>query len=201
MLLVTYAAESGKPKTKEWTVNKERELYEAQAFIHLQDAIGLVAILEYASTACEVAAEGVCDEHLAQAWRQVAPDLEKIAKRVRQLEERTLSRRRWEDAAALNRMPGAFIGTQTTYLGGEWPTMAGVRVRIDAVFRQFEGSDDVFKIRTNSELRAAGGVSARDRIEVRPVKSGGQLSFIPSDPYALDLECFAPLRRPLVQTA
>jgi hypothetical protein len=182
-------------------VSKNEEVDDAQAFIDLQERIGLGAILDYASTACEVAAEGAADELLARAWRRLSPELGKVANRARELDDRTLARRRWEEASPDSRIQGDFIGTETTYLGGEWPARRAACMRIEAVLRHVEGQGEMLKIRTNEELRAAGGVSARDRVEVREVKAGGQLSFVTADPYALDLACFATLRSPQAKSA
>jgi hypothetical protein len=192
------AAETGE---RDVNVNKKKEIEVGQSFVALVEEIGPEGILDHLATACEVASLETEDRMLRRAWDHVVPEVERLAKRVRQLQERAASRRRWELASAASRLEGDFIGRETTYLGGEWPRLAGSRVRIEAVFREEGGSDEIVKITTNDALRAAGGVSARDRVEVRPVRCGGQLSFIASDPYALDLECFAALRRPLAQTA
>jgi hypothetical protein len=49
---------------------------------------------------------------------------------------------------------------------------------------------------TEEEVRDAGGVSADDRIEVAPfLPKEGRLSFVTSDPRAIDLDAFRHLTR------
>jgi hypothetical protein len=48
---------------------------------------------------------------------------------------------------------------------------------------------------TEDAVRAAGGVGPDDRIEVAPILENGELSFVSSDPRAIDLEAFRFLAR------
>lgn len=46
------------------------------------------------------------------------------------------------------------------------------------------------------DLERAGGVTADDRVEVQPwLAAEGRFSFVSSDPRAIDLACFASLKR------
>src|ERR1700722_11646382 len=115
--------------TRRCAVNKKKEIEVAQSFVALVEEIGPEGILDHVATSCEVAALETEDRILGRAWDHLVPEVEKLAKRVRQLQERSASRRRWELASPASRLDGDFIGRETTYLGGEWPRLAGSRVR------------------------------------------------------------------------
>ena len=83
------------------------------------------------------------------------------------------------------------LGTTTTYVGSEHSYLRDHRVRIVAVLK----ADGSF-IRDEQELAHAGGVTAGDRVEVQPwLEAEGRFSFVTSDPRAIDLACFASLKR------
>ena len=95
------------------------------------------------------------------------------------------------------------IGTVTTYHGTEHAYLVGHDLKIITVIKGFDADnpdpDGVQILTTDAEIAAAGGVSARDRVEVVPWiedKDGGRWSFVTSDPLAADLECFAHLTEP-----
>jgi hypothetical protein len=51
-------------------------------------------------------------------------------------------------------------------------------------------------VRDEEDLERAGGVTADDRVEVQPwLAAEGRFSFVSSDPRAIDLACFASLKR------
>ncbi|MFP2963772.1 hypothetical protein NVS55_08110 [Myxococcus stipitatus] len=85
----------------------------------------------------------------------------------------------------------SILGTTTTYVGSEHGYLRGYRVRIVAVLKA-DGS----YVKDHDELARVGGVTADDRIEVQPwLEAESRFSFVTSDPRAVDLECFAHLRR------
>ena len=91
------------------------------------------------------------------------------------------------------------IGTVTQYTGTEHAYLTGCKVRIVTVLRGLDPKnpdpDDVTILTTDSEVEAAGGVRATDRVEVQPWVEidGGRWSFVTSDPLLRDLECCADL--------
>ena len=90
------------------------------------------------------------------------------------------------------------IGLVTRYTGTEHAYLVAHDLRIVTVIKGFDvdNPDDVAILQTDAEIEAAGGVSARDRIEVQPWLEdvdGGRWSFVTSDPKACDLECFSHL--------
>ena len=94
------------------------------------------------------------------------------------------------------------IGTTTTYTGTEHGFLRGQKVRIVAVLKNAARADidvdgtDYDHISDEDELARAGGVTADDRVEVQPwMEEEGRFSFVTSDPRAVDLACFAHLRR------
>lgn len=83
------------------------------------------------------------------------------------------------------------IGATTTYIGSEHGYMRGDRVRIIAVHKA-DGS----YVKDEDELARMGGVTADDRLDVRPwLEAEARFSFVSSDPRAIDLECFEYLKR------
>jgi hypothetical protein len=88
------------------------------------------------------------------------------------------------------------IGRRTTYDGDEHRYLHGYDVVIVAVMKGALLTDRGRTLTTEDEIHQAGGVSADDRIEVAPVlPEEGRLSFVTSDPRAIDLECFRHLAR------
>jgi hypothetical protein len=93
------------------------------------------------------------------------------------------------------------LGSTTTYHGSEHPYLRGYKVRIVAVMKGAAPPDhdpehEDSYLRDEDELARAGGVTADDRIEVQPwIEEEGRFSFVTSDPKAVDLACFARLRR------
>jgi hypothetical protein len=90
------------------------------------------------------------------------------------------------------------IGTDTRYIGDELKFLRGARVRIIAVLHDAlrPGADvdgDDYLVRDDDHLARLGGITRFDRIEVAPF-IGERLSFVTSDPRAIDLECFAALK-------
>ena len=80
------------------------------------------------------------------------------------------------------------LGTTTTYDGTEHAYLRGHKVRIVAVLKN--------ALRADEDLERAGGVTADDRVEVQPwLAAEGRFSFVSSDPRAIDLACFASLKR------
>ena len=92
--------------------------------------------------------------------------------------------------------PARVIGRRTTYHGDEHPYLRGYEVVIVAVLKDALRVDEHGHLTTDDEIRGAGGVSTDDRIEVAPVlPKEGRLSFVKSDPRAIDLEMFRHLAR------
>jgi len=90
--------------------------------------------------------------------------------------------------------PGRVIGRRTSYHGDEHRYLRGEEVVIVAVLKDALRSEEHAYLKDEDSLRAAGGVGPDDRIEVAPVlKSERRLSFVTSDPRAVDLDCFADL--------
>jgi hypothetical protein len=83
------------------------------------------------------------------------------------------------------------LGTTTTYVGSKHGYLHGCCVRIVAVLK----ADSRF-IKDEDTLSHVGGVTADDRVEVQPwIEAEERFSFVTSDPRAVDLECFAHLKR------
>ncbi len=94
----------------------------------------------------------------------------------------------------------AIIGATTTYLGDEIPGLKGRRVRIFGVMRGALRSDanvdaNDYLVIDDDELGRLGGVTALDRLDVAHLRANEIASFVHCDPRAIDLECFATLRR------
>ncbi|WP_141620316.1 hypothetical protein [Myxococcus sp. AB036A] len=92
------------------------------------------------------------------------------------------------------------IGTDTTYLGNEIPGLRGQKVRIFAVLRGGTRPDadtdaDDYYADTDEKLARLGGVTVEDCIDAAPILPDGTTSFVHVDPRAIDLECFAHLRK------
>ena len=93
------------------------------------------------------------------------------------------------------------LGTTTTYDGTEHGYLRGHKVRIVAVLKNalrndYDPDQDGQYIRDEDDLERAGGVTADDRVEVQPwLVAEGRFSFVSSDSCAIDLACFASLKR------
>lgn len=93
------------------------------------------------------------------------------------------------------------LGTTTTYDGTEHAYLRGHKVRIIAVLKNalradYDPDRDGQYIRDEEDLERAGGVTADDRVEVQPwLAAERRFSFVSSDPRAIDLACFASLKR------
>jgi len=93
------------------------------------------------------------------------------------------------------------LGTTTTYDGTEHAYLRGHKVRIVAVLKNalrtdYDPDQDGQYIRDEEDLERAGGVTADDRVEVQPwLAAERRFSFVSSDPRAIDLACFASLKR------
>ena len=92
--------------------------------------------------------------------------------------------------------PTRVIGRRTTYYGGEHPYLRGYDVVIVAVLKGALRVEEYGHLTSEEEVRGAGGVDTDDRIEVAPfLPKEGRLSFVTSDPRAIDLESFRHLAR------
>lgn len=92
------------------------------------------------------------------------------------------------------------IGAITTYLGDEIPGLKGHKVRILYVLRGALRPDcdpeaDDYLVNDEEVLERLGGVTADDRVDAQMIHPDGRQSFVHIDPRAVDLECFAHLRR------
>ena len=93
------------------------------------------------------------------------------------------------------------IGITTTYDGTEHAYLRGHKVRIVAVLKNalradYDPDRGGQHITNEHDLERAGGVTADDRVEVQPwLEAEGRFSFVSSDPRAIDLACFASLKR------
>jgi hypothetical protein len=92
--------------------------------------------------------------------------------------------------------PTRVIGRRTTYHGDEHPYLRGHDVVIVAVLKDALRVEEHGYLKTEEDVCATGGVSADDRIEIAPfLPKEGRLSFVTSDPRAIDLEAFRHLAR------
>ena len=92
--------------------------------------------------------------------------------------------------------PSRVIGRRTTYHGDNHAYLRGYNVVIVAVLKGALRVEECSNLTSEEEIRDAGGASADDRIEVAPfLPKEGRLSFVTSDPRALDLEAFRHLAR------
>jgi hypothetical protein len=90
--------------------------------------------------------------------------------------------------------PSRIIGLRTTYTGDEHPYLRGEDVVIVAVLKNALCAEEHEILKTDDEIRADGGVTCNDRIEVAPfIREEGRLSFVTSDPRATDLTAFSHL--------
>ncbi|GEL75636.1 hypothetical protein [Myxococcus virescens] len=92
------------------------------------------------------------------------------------------------------------IGTTTTYIGDEIPSLKGQQVHIFAVlpggFSPEADPDDAGDyIRLNEALERLGGVKEADCLDIAPILPDGKSSLDHYDARPGDLECFAHLRR------
>jgi hypothetical protein len=92
------------------------------------------------------------------------------------------------------------IGLTTKYLGTEVPGLRGSRVRIFGIMRgALNQSVDVdspdYYVSDDDTLARLGGVTGADRVDVAHLRPDGTASFVHCDARAIDLECFAALRR------
>jgi len=93
------------------------------------------------------------------------------------------------------------LGATTTYDGTEHGYLRGHKLRIIAVLKNalrddYDPDQDGQYIREEDDLERAGGVTTDDRVEVQPwLAAEGRFSFVSSDPRAIDLACFASLKR------
>jgi len=93
------------------------------------------------------------------------------------------------------------IGSITTYVGTEIPGLKGCEVRIRAVLRgalrpdvDFDGEEHY--VADDATLARLGGVTADDRLDVQAwSEAHARYSFVSVDPRAVDLACFAALRK------
>lgn len=93
------------------------------------------------------------------------------------------------------------LGAITTYTGNEHRHLRGTKLRIVAVLKNAARADydpdrAGQRLTDPRDIERACGVSAEDRVEVQPwLEAEGRFSFVSSDPRAVDLECFARLKR------
>ena len=89
------------------------------------------------------------------------------------------------------------IGLRTRYHGDEHRYLRGYDVVVVAVLKDALRVEDPAYLTNDEDVQRAGGVGPNDRIEVSPImpEDGGRLSFVTSDPKAIDLEAFAKLAR------
>ena len=92
--------------------------------------------------------------------------------------------------------PTRVIGRRTTYHGDEHAYLCGYDVVIVAVLKGALRVEEYGHLTTEEVVRGAGGVDVDDRVEVAPfLPKEGRLSFVTSDPRAIDLEAFRHLAR------
>jgi hypothetical protein len=91
--------------------------------------------------------------------------------------------------------PSRVIGRRTRYFGDEHPYLRGYDVVVVAVLKDALRVEEHGCLTTEEEVQRAGGVGPDDRIEVAPIlPDEGRLSFVTSDPRAIDLEAYEALR-------
>ena len=86
------------------------------------------------------------------------------------------------------------IGRRTTCDSDEHPYLRGYEVVVVAVLKNALRVEEYDHLTTEEAVRAAGGVGPDDRIEVAPILPKEGLSFVTSDPRAIDLKVFEGLR-------
>lgn len=79
------------------------------------------------------------------------------------------------------------IGLRTTCDSAEHPYLRGYEVVVLAVLKDALCIEDCERLTTEEAVRAAGGVGRDDRLEVAPILPGEGLSFVTSDPRAVDV--------------
>lgn len=88
--------------------------------------------------------------------------------------------------------PDRIVGRRTTYHGDEHPYLRGYSVVVVALLKGALEDEEYGYLQDDDAIRAAGGVGLRDRVEVAPwLERKGRVSFVTSDPRAIDLACFA----------
>ena len=86
--------------------------------------------------------------------------------------------------------PTRVIGRRTTCDSDEHPYLRGYEVVVVAVLKNALQTEECEYLTTEDAVRAAGGVGPDDRIEVGVILPKEGLSFVTSDPRAIDLEAF-----------
>ena len=90
--------------------------------------------------------------------------------------------------------PSRVVGRRTTYQGDEHPYLRGYTVVVVALLKGALEVEEYGYLQDDDAIRAAGGVGPLDRVEVTPwLEDKGRVSFVTSDPRAIDLACFANL--------
>ena len=91
--------------------------------------------------------------------------------------------------------PTRVIGRRTTCDSDEHPYLRGYEVVVVAVLKNALQTEECEYLTTEDAVRAAGGVGPDDRVEVGVILPREGLSFVTSDPRAIDLEAFRFLAR------
>ena len=91
--------------------------------------------------------------------------------------------------------PTRVIGRRTTCDSDEHPYLRGHEVVVVAVLKNALRTEEHEYLTTEEAVHAAGGVGPDDRVEVAPILLREGLSFVTSDPRAVDLEAFRFLAR------
>jgi hypothetical protein len=86
--------------------------------------------------------------------------------------------------------PKRVIGLRTRCDSDEHPCLRGYDVVVVAVLKNALRVEEYQHLETEDAVRGAGGVGPDDRVEVAPILPGGELSFVTSDPRAIDLDAF-----------
>jgi hypothetical protein len=90
--------------------------------------------------------------------------------------------------------PTRVIGRRTTCDSDEHPYLRGYDVVVVAVLKDALRAEEYGYLTTEEAVRAAGGVGADDRVEVAAILPHEGISFITSDPKAMDLKDWEHLR-------
>jgi len=91
--------------------------------------------------------------------------------------------------------PTRVIGRCTTCDSDEHPYLRGYEVVVVAVLKNALRTEEYEYLTTEDAVHAAGGVGPNDRVEVGVILPKEGLSFVTSDPRAIDLEAFRFLAR------
>jgi len=86
--------------------------------------------------------------------------------------------------------PTRVIGRRTTCDSDEHPYLRGYEVVVVAVLKNALRTEEHEYLTTEGAVLAAGGVGPDDRVEVGVILPKEGLSFVTSDPRAIDLEAF-----------